>query len=69
MKAKKSKKQILELPETTMIEVVRVSRETGEALVKIMSFGEWRLFNKNKAYSYTAYQRGFSQFNIKNKKK
>jgi len=52
------------LPLNTIVEVIRVDRE-GNFVKKEMKYSEWKEFKKQIGFTYTCYQKGFSQFNKK----
>jgi hypothetical protein len=49
------------LPLSTVVEVIRVSKQ-GVNVKKIMNYGAWKAMKKQQGFTYTAYQKGFSQF-------
>lgn len=46
----------------TVLEIVRVQKESDEVVVKKLTYAEWIVFKKNPAFQYYAYQVGFNQF-------
>lgn len=50
------------LPLDTIIEVIRQNKDKSETVKKEMTLGEWLDYPKLENYTYTAYQKGFSQF-------
>ena len=51
------------LADNTIVEVIKIDREGG-AIKKDMEYGVWKLLKKQKGFTYRAYQKGFSQFNL-----
>jgi hypothetical protein len=49
------------LPMNTIVEVVRTSKD-GTVVKKKMEYGDWLTFKKQKDFTYTCFQEGFSQF-------
>ena len=62
---KKSKNNNLGLPDSTIIEVVKINKNNGDVKIKKMTVGDWKLLVRQKSFYYTAYQENYSQFNIK----
>jgi hypothetical protein len=50
------------LPINTIVEVIRVDKD-GNFVKKEMKYGDWKEFKKQIGYTYTCYQKGFSQYN------
>lgn len=57
---KKTEVKSIDLPDSTIIEVVRT--KDNEVIKKEMTVGEWKKLKKQFGYNYTAYQKGFSQY-------
>lgn len=64
--SKEDKKRFLPdlLQDNVVIEVIKISFD-GSVQKKDMTFGEWKLLNRQKGFVYRAYQKNFSQFNLK----
>lgn len=51
------------LPANERIEVIRIDKK-GIAVKKFMDYGTWKTMKKQSGFTYRAYQKGFSQFNV-----
>lgn len=52
-----------EIPLSTIIEVIRIKGD--EVVKKEMTLQAWSQLEKLKGYEYKAYQKGYSQYNLK----
>ena len=57
------------IPPTTIMEVVKYKRDTGEYVgLKLMNHGDFKSMEKQKGFRYQEFQKGFAQFHLKDKK-
>ena len=57
------------IPASHIMEVVKYNRQTGEYVgMKLMNHGDFKNMVKQKGYRYQEYQKGYSQFHLKDKK-
>lgn len=59
----KPKANSFDLPDNTIIEVIRTKGD--EVVKKEMTFREWKELKKQPGYTYSAFQKGFSAYNLK----
>ena len=55
------------LPAGTEIDVVKFDEKGDFAGIKSMPYGEWKKMEKQKGFTYRAYQKGQSSFNNQKK--
>lgn len=64
--SKKQPTAFIGLDDSVVIEVVR-TKNGSEPVKKEMTLGEWRRLEKQPGYEYSAFQKGYSQFNLHKK--
>ena len=56
------------IPASHIMEVVKFSKETGEYVgMKLMPHGDFKNMVKQKLFRYQEFQKGFSQYHLKDK--
>lgn len=54
------------LPANTIVEIIKISPD-GTAEKREMLYSEWKIMKKQPNFTYRAYQKGVSQFKLKEK--